>query len=73
MTNCTKNNLIRFSDSENNNKDIINSKGIALIISCLQHIIHNDFEKIQELSRYLKNIDTFFYKINHPIVWSLQN
>ena len=41
------------------------------MISSLQYIISNDFEKIRKLIKYLKNIATLLNLLELPITWTL--
>lgn len=64
-------NLSWYSKSDKQTKPWINNKDVLVLISSIQAIIHNDFEKIKKLMKYLKNIATIFTILGLPIVWSL--
>lgn len=66
-----KNKLNWYSDSESNTKVLINDRDVNLLIKTLKEIIENDFEKIKNLSKYLKNIANLCYSIGLPITWNL--
>ena len=63
-------NTTLYSTCENNSK-IINDKYLSLLISSLQYIISNDFEKIKKLIKYLKNVATLLNLLELPITWTL--
>lgn len=68
--NCNKQDGPWYSTSENN-KQKINYKDLFLLIKCLKTIIHNDFEKIKKLGKYLLNIAKLLNLLELPITWTL--
>lgn len=57
--------------SEKDDKNLINDKDLRLLISSLQFIIKNDFEKIKKLSKYLKKVAELLNLLELPITWTL--
>ena len=55
-------------DDPNNS---INSNDITLLINIITNIIKHDFNKINKLIKYLRNIAKLFNTLNLPIYWSL--
>ena len=66
-----KDGLTWYSKSEFSNKPCINHKDISLLVVCIHHIVHNDFEKIKKLMKYLRNVATVLTLLGLPIIWSL--
>lgn len=71
VENENEDNILWYYKSDKQTKPWINNKDILLLINCIQTIVHNDFEKIKKLMKYLRNIATILSLIGLPIVWSL--
>ncbi len=67
----SENKELWYSKSEKDTKTSISSRDISLLVTCIHHIIHNDFEKIKKLMKYLRNIATILTILGLPIVWTL--
>lgn len=50
---------------------LISLKDISLLVSSIMFIIHNDFEKIKKLMKYLRNVATILTMLNLPVIWTL--
>lgn len=55
----------------NNNKTLINTDDVALLINIIKNIIKTDFTKIDNLVKYLRNVAKLCNACNLPIFWSL--
>ena len=63
--------IMWYSGCENNSKPRINSRGAYLVVSSIKYVIHRDFEKINKLSKYLKNIAKLLNILELPITCRL--
>ena len=61
-----------YSTSESITKQKINHKDLFLLITTIKYIISNDFEKINKLGKYLRNIAVLLNLLELPITWTLQ-
>ena len=60
-----------YYSTEKYKNNIINDKDITLLVKIIRHIVANDFEKIRNLTKYLKNISKLLCLLELPIIWTL--
>lgn len=56
-----------YCSSEGDKKNIINDSDLYLLISSLQYIINNDFQKIRKLTKYLNKVAELLNILELPI------
>lgn len=59
------------SGSKLTNEPRVNSKDLTVLIKTINQVIYVDFERIDKLNKYLKNVAILVNLLSLPITWDL--